>query len=123
MTDRLADFAERTEDFAIQTVRLYELLPHSAAAQAFGRQLLRCGSSVGAHYAEAQHSRSAAEFIAKINGARQEAQESIYWLRLILRLQCIPEDILQAAMMEAGEIRAILMTMSANARKRSSQGR
>jgi len=119
MADQPANFAERTEDFAIEVVRLYEKLPSSVPAQVFGKQLLRCSSSVGAHYAEAQHSRSSSEFVAKIDGARQEAQETIFWLRLILRLGCVPEEIVQAATSEAGEIRAILMAMSANARKRN----
>jgi four helix bundle protein len=108
MPDKPVNFAERTEDFAIQIVRLFEKLPRSIPAQIFGKQLLRCGSSVGAHYAEAQHSRSSAEFVAKIDGGRQEAQESIYWLRLISILHYIPEECIQATMTEAGEMRADL---------------
>ncbi len=123
MSERPESFAERTEEFAIRIVLLYEQLPPSVPAQTFGKQLLRSGSSVGAQYAEAQHSRSSVEFIAKVDGARQEAQESLYWLRLIHRLGCLPADSLQALMQEAGEIKAILITMSANARKRMSQGK
>jgi four helix bundle protein len=41
---------ERTKDFALKNVRLYASLPRSVVAQTPGKQMLRCGTSVGAHY-------------------------------------------------------------------------
>ena len=122
MDEKSEHLAERTEDFAIDIVRRFEKLPLTVPAQTFGKQLIRSGSSVGAHYAEAQHSRSNDEFVAKVDGAKQEAQESIFWLRLISRLQCVPESSVLPLMEEASQIRAILISISAHARKRNFGG-
>ncbi len=84
-TEKPQDFALRTEDYAVAIVQLFAILPKTTAAQQLGKQMLRAGTSVGAHYAEARHSRSTAEFISKVDGGRQEMQETLYWLRLIAR--------------------------------------
>jgi four helix bundle protein len=60
------DLGERTKKFALRIVRLYAYLPKTTAAQVLGRQLLRSGTSVGAHYREASRARSRAEFVSKI---------------------------------------------------------
>ena len=112
-----SDFAERTEEFAVRIYHLFCSLPKRAGAYVLGNQFLRSGTSIGAHYAEAQHSRSVAEFTSKIDGARQEAQETIYWLRLVLRLSFVEPGRLQPLIDEAMKIRAILMSMSSRARK------
>jgi four helix bundle protein len=70
---------ERTKDFAMRVVRLYASLPRSVIAQTLGKQALRSGTSVGAHYREAIRSRSDAEYASKIEGALQELEETGYW--------------------------------------------
>jgi four helix bundle protein len=95
-------------------------LPKSTLAQVLGKQLLRAGTSVGAHYAEASHSKSSADFVSKIDGARQEMQEMLYWIELVKRSGLLSERRLQSLTEEAQEIRAILITMSANAKRRKS---
>ena len=72
------DLKTRTKDFALRVIRCYTALPKSTEAQVIGRQLLRSGTSVGAHYREAQRSRSNAEFISKIEGGLQELEEAMY---------------------------------------------
>jgi four helix bundle protein len=67
-------------------VRLYSALPETTVAQVLGKQLLRSGTSVGAHYREAYRSRSDAEFISKIEGGMQELEETIYWIELLVEL-------------------------------------
>jgi len=57
-------------------------LPKDTASQVIGKQLLRSGTSVGAHYREAQRSRSTAEFISKIEVGLQELEETDYWIDL-----------------------------------------
>lgn len=58
----------RTKRFALRVIRLYPALPKTTESQVMGKQLLRSGTSVGAHYREAVRSRSDAEFISKIEG-------------------------------------------------------
>ena len=77
------DLKGRTKAFALRVIRLYVALPKSVEAQVLGKQLLRSGTSVGAHYREAQRAKSDADFISKIEGALQELDETVYWLELV----------------------------------------
>jgi len=71
------DLRERTKQFALRIIRLYAALPKSAVAQVVGKQMLRSGTSVGAHYREAWRARSDAEFVSKMEGALQELDENL----------------------------------------------
>lgn len=62
------DLRDRTKSFALRIVKLYAALPKTTEAQVMGKQVLRSGTSVGAHYREAQRARSTAEFISKDEG-------------------------------------------------------
>ena len=66
------DLKIRTKDFAIRVIKLYASLPKTTEAQVLGKQLLRSGTSVGAQYREAQHAKSDADLISKIEGSLQE---------------------------------------------------
>ena len=70
------ELKERTKDFAIRIMRLYSALPKKTEAQVLGTQVLRSGTSVGAQYREAQHAKSNADFISKIEGSLQELEET-----------------------------------------------
>src|SRR5215211_3681448 len=90
---RAVDLRERTKTFALKIVRLYSSLPRTDVAQVLGRQMLRSGTSVGAHYREACRSRSDAEFISKVEGGLQELDETAYWLELLIESRtCQHED-------------------------------
>ena len=75
------DLRKRTKDFALRIIRLYSSLPSSTVAQVIGKQVLRSGTSVGAHYREAFRSRSDAEFISKIEVGLQELEETTNFVR------------------------------------------
>ena len=77
------DLRHRTKSFALRIIKLYTSLPKSAEAQVIGRQVLRSGTSVGAHYHEACRAKSDADFISKLEGGLQELEETVYWLDLI----------------------------------------
>jgi four helix bundle protein len=77
------DLRDRTKSFALRIVKLYTALPKTTEAQVLGKQVLRSGTSVGAHYREAIRARSNAEYISKIEVGLQELEESIYWLELL----------------------------------------
>ncbi|MGB7159840.1 MAG: four helix bundle protein [Tepidisphaeraceae bacterium] len=77
------DLRERTKRFALDIVATYVRLPQNPAVAVMGRQCLRSGTSVGAHYREACRARSDAEFISKIEGGLQELDETAYWLELL----------------------------------------
>jgi four helix bundle protein len=66
------DLRARTKAFALRIIRLYASLPKMTEAQVLGKQILRSGTSVGAHYHEARRARSTAEFVSKIEGGLQD---------------------------------------------------
>jgi len=112
------DLKTRTKAFALRVIRLYSALPKSMEAQVIGKQLLRSGTSVGAHYREACRARSTAEFVSKIEGGLQELEESTYWMELLVEAGIIPESSLNDLIKESGELTAILITCAKNARTR-----
>jgi four helix bundle protein len=77
---------QRTKKFGIRTVKVVEKLPARRTALTIGRQLLRSGTSVGANYRAACRARSDAEFRAKLGICEEEADETIYWLEMIVEL-------------------------------------
>jgi four helix bundle protein len=114
------DLKTRTREFALRIIRLYSSLPKTTEAQVMGKQILRSGTSVGAHYREGTRARSAAEFISKIEAGLQELEETVYWMELLVQSGTVEEKRLQPLMEEANELTAILVTCSKNARQRKS---
>ena len=114
------DLRKRTKAFALRIIRLYESLPPAGAGQVIGRQLLRSGTSVGAHYREACRARSMAEFISKIEGGLQELEETGYWMELLTESGLLPASRLAALLREAEELIAILAASAITAKKRRS---
>src|SRR5687768_17020228 len=114
---RAVDLKERTRQFALRVVPLYCALPKSSAAQVLGKQALRAGTSVGAHYREAARARSQAEFISKLEVALQELDETDYWLALIADSEIIPRQRLTELLAEIQELTAILVASVKTAKK------
>ena len=112
------DLSARTKDFALRIVRLYCSLPKSTEAQVLGKQVLRSGTSVGAHYREAVRARSVAEFISKIQGGLQELEETSYWLELLAEASVIPASRLTELRKETDELIAILVASVRTAKQR-----
>jgi four helix bundle protein len=106
------EFRERTKQFAATTTRLFVKLPKGREeVRVLGKQLLRSGTSVAAHVREASRARSDDEFISKLGGALQEADESALWLEL-LREECgVEPKLTQPLEQESSELIAIFTTM------------
>jgi four helix bundle protein len=105
------DLQERTKDFALKIIRLYSELPKRREAQVIGDQLLRSGTSVGAHVREAQRAKSKPDFISKIEGGMQELEETIYWLELLEGARLCAPDRLEPLRNEADQLMAIFVTI------------
>jgi four helix bundle protein len=105
-------FRIRTKAFAAGAIRLFVKLPKAREeVRVLGRQLLRSGTSVAAQTREASRGRSNEEFISKLGGALQEADESQMWLEL-LREECGIEPALTLPLeKESSELMAIFTTM------------
>ena len=83
------DLKVRTKQFGLRVIRLVEALPITQTASVIGKQLLRCATSVGANYRAACRSRSKAEFIARLGTVEEEADESIYWLEVLVEAKLV----------------------------------
>ncbi len=112
------DLKQRTADFSIRVIRLYASLPRTVEAQVVGKQLLRSGTSVGAHYREAKYAKSDADFISKIQGGLQELEETSYWLELLLRMDVFDQSRLEPLQKETSELIAIFVTIAKKVKSR-----
>ncbi len=114
----MSDLKLRTKDFAIRIIRLFAALPKTTEAQIVGKQVLRCGTSVGAQYREAQHAKSDADFISKIEGSLQELEETSYWLELLEEMQLFSDEKLKPIQQETKELTAIFVTIAKKVKAR-----
>jgi four helix bundle protein len=105
------DLRARTKAFALRIIRLYTALPKTPEAQVIGKQVLRSGTSVGAHYHEACRAKSDADFISKLEGGLQELEETIYWLELLSDSRIFAKERLESLNVEAEELIAMFVTM------------
>jgi len=95
---------QRTKVFALEIIRLFQILPKTDEAKIIGKQLLRSGTSVAANYRAACRSRSKQEFYAKICIVVEESDESLFWLELIRDSAIKNNDKTNALMKEAEEL-------------------
>ena len=101
---------KRTQDFALRVIKLVESLPHSQTASVIGKQLLRCGTSVGANYQAACRAKSRADFIAKLGIVEEETDEVIYWIEILINADLIKPARVENLLDEARQILAIVIS-------------
>ena len=94
--------------FAVRIVDLYQYLTKTKHEFVMAKQLLRCGTSIGANVAEAEKGQSRADFNAKMNIAMKEANETYYWLRLLHRTGYLSEKGFLSMEKDVREILAII---------------
>jgi len=102
------DLDGRLLNYAVRVIKVVEALPKTLAGRRIGDQLLRSGTSPGAHYQEAQGAESSADFAHKLQVALKELRESVYWLSLIERAELLPAPRLTEIIDEGRQLRAIL---------------
>lgn len=112
------DIVERTFRFAVRVVKMVRAIPPSAGSSVIVRQVVRCGTSVGANVEEAQGSQSKKDFTRRMNIARAEAREAHYWLRLLADTETVDPKRLDGLIEEANELVSILTAIVKNSRKR-----
>jgi four helix bundle protein len=105
------DLRTRTSDFALKIIRLYISLPKTTEAQVIGKQFLRSGTSIGAHYREGYRAKSDADIVNKFETALQELDETDYWLDLLIRANITPAQKVDPVIKETNELIAIFVTI------------
>src|SRR5208337_5457635 len=101
------EFKKRTKAFAVRVINLVDRLPNSRAANIIANQLVRSGTSVGANYRAACRAKSRADFISKLGTVEEEADETLYWLELLVDAQRLKPSAAGRLIREAGELTAI----------------
>ncbi len=103
------EIKQRTKDFALRIIRPVDALPNTRSGRVIGNQLARSGTSVGANYRAACRARSKAEFLAKLGTVEEEADETCYWLELLIEGKLLSKNKLQSLLNEANELTALMV--------------
>ncbi len=111
------ELKQRTKRFALRVIKLVDALPKTTVGRAIANQLMRAGTSVGANYRAACRSRSKAEFVARVGVVEEEADESAYWMELIIESGLMKPSLVNALIQEANELVAIMAASRISASK------
>ncbi len=103
------ELKNRTQNFALRILRLVEVIPRTISGQVIAKQLIRSATSVGANYRAACRGRSTAEFAAKLSIVIEEADESAYWLELIMKSELLRPVLVENHYDEANQLVAIMV--------------
>jgi len=102
--DFVSKFRDRTKKFVVDNIKLYRTLPKTEEARIVGKQLLRSSSSVGANYRAACRARSQAEFSSKISIVIEEADESVFWMEVMIDADILTQTLVNHLIAEGNEI-------------------
>jgi four helix bundle protein len=109
--------------FARRVLRLVEALPRTRSGNIVAGQLGRSGTSVGANYRAACRARSIADFIAKLGIVEEEADESAFWMELVIEEGMLAAEKVQPLQEEANELTAIMVSSRKTATRRIPKSR
>jgi len=113
------DFKRRTKQLALRVIRLVESQSTEPNAEVIGKQLIRSAASVGANYRSACRGKSTADVIAKLSLVEEEADESLYWMELIVEVGLLPLEKVSNLMSENTEILAMTVASIKTLRNKS----
>ncbi|MFH1822315.1 MAG: four helix bundle protein [Patescibacteria group bacterium] len=103
------ELKDRTKKFALRTIKLVNVLPYNSLGNIVRNQLLRCATSTAANYRAVCRSRTTAEFNSKLGVVIEEADESVFWLEIIIESKIMKEELVLPLLNEASEITAIMV--------------
>jgi len=115
MTER--ELLQRTKQFALRIFKLVGALPQTIQGRAVAAQLIRSGTSVAANYRAACRARSKPEFVARLGVVEEEADETSFWLELIIETGLLRAAKVKSLLIEANEIVAIMASSKKTAAK------
>ena len=113
----MRDLDDRLANYGACVIKVATVIPKNVACRHIGSQLVRSGTSVGAHYQEAQGAESRADFVHKLQVALKELRESNYWLQLLAKAEARISDRLAPLIDESTQLRAILSKAVATAKR------
>ena len=102
---------EKSRAFAVRIVRCYKFLGKEKHEFIMSKQLLRCGTSIGANIVESRNAQSRPDFVSKLNIALKEADETRYWLGLLYSSDYLDKDSFNSLDKDCNELISILVTI------------
>ncbi len=114
----MENLKQRTKKFALDVIRLVQMLPRNQTADVIGRQLLRSGTSVAANYRAACRTRSQADFVNKMGIVEEEADETQFWLEMLAEAELVKQEAVATLARECDELVAITVSSIKTARAR-----
>jgi four helix bundle protein len=117
------EFKARTKKLGLDVIRLVEALPKTRSADILGRQLLRAATSVGANYRAACRGKSSLDVIAKLAIVEEEADETLYWMELLLEANIAPSSAVRDLWASADSIVAMIVASIKTMRRRNPQSK
>jgi four helix bundle protein len=105
--------------FAIRIIRFYKYLTEEKKEFIISKQLMRSGTSIGANIRESYFAQSQADFIHKLNIALKEADETAYWLELLVESNMIEEHMFNSLYTDVKEIIALLVASIKTAKEKT----
>ena len=112
------EIRNRTKTFAINIIRLFQKLPKTSEAYIIGKQMLRSATSIGANFRAAATSRSEADFYSKLSIVVEEADETVYWIELLITTNIAEIELIKPLYDEAIELSKILSSSRKTIRDR-----
>ena len=110
------EMKNRTKTYALAIIKLVQGLPSTPTVRVIGNQLLRSGTSVGANYGASCRAKSQADFIAKMGIVEEEADESIYWMELLVESGIVHSTSVAELCNEGNQIVAMVVSSINTAR-------
>ena len=118
VVSRPEELRQRTKEFALRVIKLFRALPRTEEARVLGKQILRSGTAVAANYRSACRARSRADFVSKVGITVEEADETAFWLELLIDAGIVKKEKLESLVAEANELVRIFQASRTTAKSR-----
>lgn len=115
MSQQLKD---RTKAFSVRVIKMCKEIPSGKIEDIIVKQVVRSATSTAANYRSSLRGRSTADFISKLTIVEEEADETCYWLKLMIEVGMFPPNRLEPLLKEATEITAILTASGKTAKSK-----
>jgi four helix bundle protein len=112
------ELKDRTKKYALRIIKLAEALPKTKTGDVVSKQVIRCGTSVASNYRAACRAKSDLDFLSKMGIVEEEADESIFWLEIIIDSGLMRKELVLSLLQEGNEILAIVISSKITFKKR-----
>lgn len=121
--EKIEALKKRTKQMALRVIKMTQKLPKTDEARVIGKQILRSATSVAANYRAVARNRSDAERISKLSIVTEEADETLFWLELLVEAEIVPITKLSDLMAECEEILKMTSKSLSNLKEKAKKKR